>query len=75
MGSITYDRSILGQARDPLEWFPFGLLGPPCLASPRLTPGSVPRGSSAGASRVDVSFLLMLNDGPRLPEDSSQRPR
>jgi hypothetical protein len=24
MRPVTYDESVLGQARDPLEWFPFG---------------------------------------------------
>jgi hypothetical protein len=37
----------------------------PYLAPPRPTPGSVPRGSSGvGGSREDVSFLLLLTNGP-----------
>jgi hypothetical protein len=48
---------------------------PPCLAPPRLTPGSVPRGSFGGEYFQGRHFLpLMLTNGPWLPEASSQRP-
>jgi hypothetical protein len=52
------DGSVLGQVRDPLEWFPFNMPAP-CQVPPCLTPGSVPLGSSGvGAYRVDVIQLL-----------------
>jgi hypothetical protein len=38
MQSFVYDGWVSGQARDPLEWFPFGTPGPclvlPCLLEP-----------------------------------------
>jgi hypothetical protein len=48
----------------------------PCLALPRPTLGSVPGvRPGVGTFRENVSFLLLLTDGPSLPEASSQRPR
>lgn len=29
MQTVIYDRSVSGQVKDPLEWFPFSMLGPP----------------------------------------------
>jgi hypothetical protein len=64
MWLVTYGGSVWARQGIHLSGFPSIRLAP-CLALPRPTPGSVPRGSyGAGALRVDVSFLLPLTDGP-----------
>jgi hypothetical protein len=45
MRPITYDGSVSGRARDPLEWIPFDSAGP-LSSSITPDPGSVPRGST-----------------------------
>jgi hypothetical protein len=47
MWPITYDNSVSGQARDPLEWFHFGTLDL-LSGSTTLGPGLGPAGSFGG---------------------------
>lgn len=59
--SVTYDWSV---SEIHSSGFPLACLTP-CLAPPRPTPGLVPQvRSRAGASRVDVTYLLQLMDEP-----------
>jgi hypothetical protein len=65
MLSVTYDGSVSGQMRDPLEWFSFGAPSPlsgSATPNPRLSVVEFVRG--AGTSRVDVTYLLRLTSGP-----------
>ena len=51
MWPVTYDEAGLGQARDPLEWFPIGM--------PNLGLGAM--GLYGGG--VDITYLLQLISG------------
>jgi hypothetical protein len=58
---------MVGQAKDLLKWFPFGSPDPLSgFATPDLRCCGVR--PWAGASKVDISFLLELTDGSQLPE-------
>jgi hypothetical protein len=49
--SATYSELVCGQARDPLEWFPFRHAQPPFVRfRARPTMGSGPQGSTRGRS-------------------------
>jgi hypothetical protein len=65
MRPIIYDESVLGRARDPLQWFASDTLDP-LSGSTTPDPGldhEVRPGASA--SRLDVIHLLQLTNGPR----------
>jgi hypothetical protein len=52
-------RSVSGQARDPLEWFPFAMLDP-LLDSTTLDTGLVLRGSFGGGFLQGRRYLSPL---------------
>jgi hypothetical protein len=68
MRPVIYDGSVSGQARDPLEWFSFGM--PPHVrfrhARPQARCHEVCPGTSS--CRVDVTYLLRLTSEPQLLE-------
>jgi hypothetical protein len=59
MRTVIYDNPVLGQARDPLRWFHFGMLGPlPGSATPDPGLGAAGVRLGAGAFRADITYLL-----------------
>jgi hypothetical protein len=61
MWPIIYDGSVLGRAWDQLEWFPSTRLAP-YQVSPRLTLGSMPRGSPRGGCLQCRRYPSLLAD-------------
>jgi hypothetical protein len=61
MRLVIYDRSVSGQARDPLEWFPFD--------TPSPLSGSITPDSGLSVTGFDQSGFFQGRRHPSLPAD------